>query len=110
MYLLLDEQWVMSNVFSDESWNVCEGSGMGLLHSGVAADLAHCNRAEQGWAARPYSWVARNRENLEVPRRRSGACIRTLEVAHPRARHDQPSRLLYYKNERKSVMTKIGVL
>ena len=54
--MLLGEQWDMSNEFFDESWKVCKGSGMGLLHSGGVADFAHCNRAERGWAARPYSW------------------------------------------------------
>ena len=43
----------MPNEFLDQIWKVCEGSGMGLLHSGDVADLAYYNRADRGWAACP---------------------------------------------------------
>ena len=53
LYLLLEEQWIMSNMFPDRIWKVCKGSGMGLLHSGDLADLAYYNRAERDWASCP---------------------------------------------------------
>ena len=68
LYLLLGEQWIMSNEFPDQIWKVCKGSGMGLLHSGDVADLAYYNRAQRGWAGMLGDHgSARHRENLEVP-------------------------------------------
>ena len=43
LYLLLGEQWIMSNEFPDQIWKVRKGSGMGLPHSGDVADLAYYN-------------------------------------------------------------------
>ena len=53
MYLLLGDQWIMSNEVPDLIWQVCRGSGMGLLHPGDLADVAYYNGAEGGWAACP---------------------------------------------------------
>ena len=50
---VLDNQFVMSKYICNRVFKVCEGSGMGLLHSGDVADAALLKMAEARYAVMP---------------------------------------------------------
>ena len=76
---------------------------MGLLHSGDVADVANYNRAERSWAA--CLVILESYGIVKIGRFRDDVLVLAsdgLKSENLRARHDQPSRLLHYKKNKKN--------